>query len=143
MISSAVLGAGCVIFKRDKVLLVKHKAKSAISLGLYGAPCGRVNPQEAIEEAAVREVFEETGLRVRLLKRVSQIYFAKVPLKNRTLRPSAMILYLAKIVGGRLRETEETKPFWVEIEKLSTLNLLPNTEKAVKRAFSEKPLSSS
>lgn len=133
--SEAVLGAGCVIFKRDKVLLVKHKAKSTISSGLCGAPCGRVNPQEAIEGAAVREVFEETGLRVRLLKRVSQIYFAKIPLKNGTLRPSAMILYLAEIVGGSLKENEETEPFWVEIKKLSTLKLLPNTEKAIKQAL--------
>jgi ADP-ribose pyrophosphatase YjhB (NUDIX family) len=46
----------------QKILLVKHK-----KLGFWLAPGGHVNEGELLHHAAVREVFEETGLRVQII----------------------------------------------------------------------------
>ncbi len=45
-----------------KILLVKHKKN-----GKWTQPGGHIEGNETPEEAAIREVYEETGLRVRLL----------------------------------------------------------------------------
>ena len=45
-----------------KILLIKHKKN-----GKWTQPGGHIEGNETPEEAALREVYEETGLRVRLL----------------------------------------------------------------------------
>lgn len=45
-----------------KILLIKHKKN-----GRWTQPGGHIENDETPEEAALREVYEETGLRVRLL----------------------------------------------------------------------------
>ncbi len=45
-----------------KILLIKHKKN-----GRWTQPGGHIEGNETPEEAALREVYEETGLRVRLL----------------------------------------------------------------------------
>lgn len=51
--------AGCLI-DNDKVLLVKHK-----KLGIWLNPGGHIEPNELPHQAAEREFWEETGLRVK------------------------------------------------------------------------------
>jgi 8-oxo-dGTP pyrophosphatase MutT (NUDIX family) len=48
--------------RTDKFLLVKHK-----KLGKWIQPGGHIDTNEDPEEAAIREVLEETGLNVRLI----------------------------------------------------------------------------
>lgn len=55
-----VLAVGAVVFKADHVLLVKRK--NPPSQGLWAIPGGRVRLGESIQEAAQREVMEETGV---------------------------------------------------------------------------------
>ncbi|WP_038058546.1 NUDIX hydrolase [Thermus amyloliquefaciens] len=51
------LGAGGVVFNgRGEVLLLRDR------MGFWVFPKGHVEPGETLEEAAVREVFEETGV---------------------------------------------------------------------------------
>jgi 8-oxo-dGTP diphosphatase len=53
---------GAIVFRDDKLLLVKranHPGK-----GLWAIPGGRVELGETMKEAAMREVKEETGVRV-------------------------------------------------------------------------------
>ncbi|GAB6145721.1 NUDIX domain-containing protein [Desulfocicer niacini] len=55
-----VLAVGAVVFKDDHVLLVKRK--NPPSQGVWAIPGGRVRLGETIQEAAQREVMEETGV---------------------------------------------------------------------------------
>lgn len=50
------------LLKDNKILLVKHKM-----LGIWLAPGGHVDANELPHQAAEREVFEETGIKVRAI----------------------------------------------------------------------------
>jgi 8-oxo-dGTP diphosphatase len=52
----------CHIIRGSRLLL--KKANRGISVGKWNAPGGKIEPGEAPEECARREVLEETGLRV-------------------------------------------------------------------------------
>ena len=56
------LGAGAVIVHDGRVLLVRNL--HGATRGRYLLPAGRVEPNELPDQAAVREAFEETNLRV-------------------------------------------------------------------------------
>jgi len=64
------IGCSATIFNetRQKVLLTRRKDN-----GLWCIPGGHMESGESVEECCVREVFEETGLQVRV-KRLTGVY---------------------------------------------------------------------
>ncbi len=58
------IGAGAVVVHDKRVLLVRNI--HGVTKGRYLLPAGRVNPGELPDQAAVRETFEETSLRVEI-----------------------------------------------------------------------------
>ena len=56
------LSVGAIVFRRTEVLLVRHNYGSAN--GKYLNPGGYLKNDELPEEAAIREVFEETGVKI-------------------------------------------------------------------------------
>jgi len=57
--------AGAVVRRDDGRILVIRRGRPP-SQGLWSVPGGRVEPGETLEEAARREVAEETGLTIRI-----------------------------------------------------------------------------
>ncbi|WP_146134786.1 HAD-IIA family hydrolase [Actinopolyspora mortivallis] len=55
-------GVAAVVFDEAGDVLLQRRADN----GMWGLPSGHVEPAETVEEAVTREVFEETGLRVRV-----------------------------------------------------------------------------
>lgn len=89
--------AGCVLVRDGKVLLVQEKQPRVY--GLWNLPAGRVDVGETIEQAAVREVFEETGFEIRLGK--------KLPVQHFSAERPVMHGFTATITGGDLRIPED------------------------------------
>lgn len=58
------IGAGAVIVHDGRVLLVRNI--HGVTRGRYLLPAGRVEPDELPDQAAAREAFEETNLRVEI-----------------------------------------------------------------------------
>lgn len=55
------VSAGIVVFANDRVLVIRNR------FGEWVLPKGKVEPEETPPEAALREVFEETGVRAELM----------------------------------------------------------------------------
>jgi ADP-ribose pyrophosphatase YjhB (NUDIX family) len=117
-----------LIVYRGKVVLVRHRA----GLSTYHLlPGGGVNYRETLESALVREVTEETGLRVELGRPV---------LINDTIDPQGSrhvvnITFIATVTGGQITETpEDPRVESVElfdVAELEHLDLRPPIAEAV------------
>lgn len=86
-----------VIYREGKFLLIQEKRKRIY--GKWNFPGGRQDPDETIEETAVREAKEESGYEVKIIKLLVKIDHDK---GSRTLNA-----FLAEIVGGDLKIQEE------------------------------------
>lgn len=62
-----IIGVGIIIIKDNKILLGKRK--TTLGKGHWAFPGGALEFKEEIEDCARREVIEETGLKIKNLKR--------------------------------------------------------------------------
>ena len=88
---------GCTVIDDDKVLLVKQND------GHTAFPKGHIEKGETEEECAIRETFEETGLKVKILNgyRYTQTYFIKKDVLKE------VVYFLATKESGTLCKQEE------------------------------------
>lgn len=69
--------AAIVVREDNRVLLVRRGRPPRV--GLWTLPGGRIEPGESDEAAAAREVFEETGLRIRVVAFVETVQLVGPP----------------------------------------------------------------
>ena len=104
------LGCCAVLFdqKREKVLLTQRADN-----GLWCLPGGMLEAGESVEECCTREVFEETGLQVRV-RRLIGVYSNRDQLVVYSDGNKAQIVVLsfeAEILGGQPGLSDETTDF--------------------------------
>jgi len=98
--------------KDKRVLLIKKKR--GFGAGKLNAPGGRLEHGETLEQAVIRECIEEIGLRPLNLEYRGFIEFYSINSK-----PDWIVyIFVARNFEGRLRESEEAKPEWYELNKL-------------------------
>ncbi len=106
------LGTSAIIFNSEGKFLLTQRQDN----GQWCLPGGAVESGESVAEACEREVFEETGLSVRV-KRLVGVYS----------HPDQLVVYHfeAEIIGGELGLSKETTDFGYfileDIEKLEML----------------------
>ena len=110
-----------------RLLLVKKPADVGPYKGHYLTPGGGVETGELADEAALRELYEETGVKVINLKRV---FFDDDITENwqGVPRHYIMLMYTADYASGDLRPTEGDDDNleviqWFTVEELQTLPL--------------------
>lgn len=62
MQSNIVIGSLCYIFYQDEILLLKRA--NPPHQGLWSAPGGKMELGESPEDCCIREIYEETGIRI-------------------------------------------------------------------------------
>jgi len=62
--------AGCVIFKENKILLLRRSIKETSKHGLYELPGGKQELGESLIDTAIKETQEESGLSVKIMKKL-------------------------------------------------------------------------
>jgi ADP-ribose pyrophosphatase YjhB (NUDIX family) len=108
------LDASVAVIENEEVLLVRRD-----DFKVWVLPGGRVEPGESVAEAAIREVYEETGIRVKLTRLVG-IYAMPRWIDN-----SHRVVFTARPVGGVLQPQpgETTEAVYFRAEALPELLL--------------------
>ena len=118
---NTVLKAGCIIFsqKEPDKILVLYQGK----YGDFSFPKGHVEKGETLEQCAIRETKEETGLDVRLLFALSTYHYTNS--KDGAIDLSYFIA--ASLNDDTIQTEEGGKVYWMTIEealeKISYKNL--------------------
>jgi len=101
----------CFLIKEGKYVCLAEK-KRGFRQGKINGYGGKVEPGETVDEAAVREVLEESGLlNVQIIKK-GIVNFVDPEVTH------ICHIYIAQNWEGEVQETDEMKPEWYEIDKI-------------------------
>lgn len=104
--------AGVILVENDRILLVKRAHPPRI--GWWCIPAGFMEWHEHPGETAVRELEEETGLKVKLTSFFEVYSGTDDPRSN-----AVLLLYLGEVVGGQIRPADDALEVrWFHFDEL-------------------------
>ena len=126
------VGASALVQREDgKIVLVKRSKEPG--KGRWALPGGLTEYGEEVEETAVREVEEETGLNIKLLSLVGVYDIIGMDEKDQTRCHYVSICFKGKKIGGKLRAGSDVKNVgWFSPLELKEEMLTEGTFKALK-----------
>jgi len=130
------VGCSAVIFdpKREKILLTQREDNRQWCL-----PGGGMNPGESASETCIREVEEETGLQVNVIRLIG-IYTTPnelIEYKDGNKVQLVSLCFESEITGGQLQLSDETTSYgYFSYPEIQAMDLLINHIPRIKDAFS-------
>jgi len=131
------VAVGAVVIKADAVLLVKRG--KAPSDGKWAIPGGSVELGETLQQAAEREIFEETGIRIRAAEPVYTFDFIERNRHGRIRFHYVIIDLAAEYLSGKIKPGDDAEQAaWIPFAELKDLDMNATT-----RAFLNEHLETS
>lgn len=120
--SSEITAVSAAIVCAGRFLLVRRARPPA--MGLYALPGGRIEAGETVEQAVRRELREETGLAVRVLKPLRDVLIAAD-----AQRPAIRItVFTGRMAQGRPTAGDDAaEACWFSIEEIRRLPVTDGT----------------
>lgn len=107
--NNEILKAGCVILnEKGEVLLIGN-----LEGDKWAFPKGHAEEGETMEQVALREIKEETGLTVKILKKLPDITYNHL----KTGEPIRIAMFLANPLGYEITPEPETQVKFFRIEE--------------------------
>lgn len=111
-----VVIVGCIIAKDNKLLMVQEASQDCY--GLWTFPAGHLDEPEKITDAAIREVYEETGCKVKLT--------GVLPIKLITKNDGTQrlhIRFVAEVLeeSSNFNKEEILDVKWIDIKKVKNM----------------------
>ena len=102
----------CTLVDRKKKKILLGMKKQGFGQGKWNGFGGKIEPGESPEKAAVRELWEETGIHARKVRKVAEhvFLFPHVPPEKQW--DNVMHVFLAEEWEGEPAESREMKPEW-------------------------------
>ena len=104
-------------YESNKILLIKRN--TVPFKGYWALPGGRVDPDETVEQTIIREVKEETGLDVKIERKIGE--YIERGVKDGVEYEYYPTCFLVKPVGGEIKKQESE----IKEIKLFSLDELP------------------
>ena len=120
------VGVGAIVIKDGKVLLVRRGV--APSKNLWAIPGGMIELGETIQQAAEREILEETGIRIQAREPVYTFDLIERDPEGRIRYHFVVVDVFAFYVSGEPAPNDDAVDArWVAPEELESLPASPNT----------------
>ncbi len=128
------LGVGAIILDAGRVLLCRRGQPPYV--GYWSLPGGIVELGEPVVEALHREVREETGLKVEIL-RLAEVYERIAPDAEGRIEYHFTILdYLCRVESGTLKAGDDAADVrWFAPAELASLELTPGSLTVIERVL--------
>ncbi len=125
-----VLGVGALIFDSGRILLVE-RGKAPL-IGYWSLPGGGVETGERLEDALVREVFEETGLHV-TADEIATVFERLMPdAAGGCEYHYVLIDFYCTVHGGELRAGDDSSNVrWFDVDGLTELPMTAGTREVI------------
>lgn len=126
------IAAKAIIFQRDRVLVLRKSETERLAKNHHGwdFPGGGLEPDEPIMEALAREVWEETGLRVKV---ISPVYIYDEVQEEKHL---VILKFVCHHPEGELRlSSEHESAHWLRLEEISGSRIPEWMKDEVRRAW--------
>ena len=132
--SRPLVGAGAVVHRGGRVLLIKRRFEP--NRGKWSLPGGLVGLGETAHDAAVREVLEETGLRVEIEGLIDVGSDVHRDSRSRVRYHFILVDFSAIPSGGRLELNEESSASgWFTRGETHDLSMSRGTRGVLERFF--------
>jgi len=129
-----VVAVGAIVFRENRVLLVKRAQPP--SQNLWAIPGGKVEIGETLQEAAEREILEETGITIQAREPVYAFDYIERDGSEHPRFHYVIIDLVAEFVRGKTRAGDDAADVrWVSAEELDDLNVSSKTVRLLKTRF--------
>ncbi|MEA3464226.1 MAG: NUDIX hydrolase [Patescibacteria group bacterium] len=124
-----------VVYKNTKILIVKRHNNEKIFPGMWELPSGKKEPLEDWRQGLIREVQEETALKVKVLIPVSVFSYV---IEKKDIRDTTQINFLVKPfpLAQQVKLSSEHSDYaWLKENKIENYNLSKKTKQVIKDSF--------
>ena len=136
--TSTEFSAGGVVVRDDQVAVIVPVRRDARGKRVLGLPKGHPDGAETAEQAAMREVQEETGLSVELIEKLGEISYEYEKRGRRVAKRVAFYLfeYRSGDLADHDHEIEDAR--WMPLEEAAEALTYDGEREMVRRALSRK-----
>ncbi len=132
---SKEISVGGVVFLRDSLGNINYLLIQSRNWKNWAFPKGHIDEGETKEQTAIREIFEETGLKVRILPGFLEHYEYEFDFQGQHIEKEA-IFFLTEASGNEihLSEKEHQNYRWLSFDEAVTLITHPQDKKILLKA---------
>ena len=128
------VAVGAIVFKNNKVLLVRRAQEP--SQDLWAIPGGRVEIGETLQEAAEREIFEETGITIQAQEPVYTFDYIDRDKSGRARFHYVIVDLKAEYIRGKPKAGDDaSEARWISSREMKRLQVSKKTLRLLKKRF--------